>query len=296
MQCNAMQCNAMHCNALHCNAWLPGRTDVATLIGMDMTGLRTALVVALLLLPTLATGATRAAPAALLICFEDVPQRPWTMPDGTGLNFEMMKRVETLLGERFSYTGRPWKRCLEELRLGRVDALMGAADGPERRTYALFPTHQDGAIDTSQAMYSERYNVFLRKGSSAAWDGRRLRTRENAVLVQAGYLVASYARERGLQAVERAKSSEDALRMVAEGMFDAAILYGDESLLIAREDARFRERVVHAPGPFWVSDFYLMTSTHAYQRDPARIKAIWQAVATVRQSAEYQKLVGRAVQ
>ncbi len=262
-----------------------------------MTHFRQLVLIACLLTPVLAAGREAAAPPApLLLCYEDVPQRPWTMPDGSGLNFDMLKRVEALLGERFRYTGRPWKRCLEELRLGRVDALMGAADGPERRAFAVFPLRDDGSVDSSQAMYSERYNVFLRKGSTAAWDGRRLRTRDNAVLVQSGYLVAGFARQRGLQAMERAKSSEEALRLLSEGMFDAAILYGDESLLIAREDPRFRARVVHAPGPFWVSDFYLMASAHTYKRDPARIKAIWQAVATVRQSAEYQKLVGRAVQ
>lgn len=261
-----------------------------------MTGLRTALLAALMLLPTAAAGAPRVARAALLICFEDVPQRPWTMPDATGLNFEMMQRVEALLGEHFTYTARPWKRCLKELRLGRVDALMAAADSPERRGFGVLPMLMDGGPDTGRAMYSERYNVFLRKGSSATWTGRRLQTRDNVVVVQAGYLIARMARERGLRAEERAKSAEDALRMVAEGMFDAAILYGDESQLLAREDARFRARVVHAPGPFGVADFYLMVGSRAHQRDPERFKAIWQAVATVRQSGEYQKLVGRSVQ
>lgn len=245
----------------------------------------------LALLPAFAGAAACAAtPAPLTFCVEDVVQRPWTSPAGVGLNFELLKMVEKRLGEHFNYVFRPWKRCLEEVRLGRLDGIVGAADSPERRTFAVFPLLADGRVDPSRELFQERYHVFLRAGGKASWDGHQLRTPGNTVLVQAGYVIASVARERGLQPNELVKSSEEGLRMVADGIAEAAILYGDESERLAYEDPRFAGRVVGAPQPYWVTHLFLMVGRRSEARDPQRIAAIWRAIGAVRQTQEYQKI------
>src|SRR5471032_2142460 len=86
--------------------------------------------------------------APLTLCFEDVPQRPWSTPAAKGLNFDLLNRVQKQLGEHFVYTAKPWRRCLQELRVGTVDAVIGAADSAERRHYAIIPTLPDGHSDT----------------------------------------------------------------------------------------------------------------------------------------------------
>ncbi len=93
-----------------------------------------------------------------------------------------------------------------------------------------------------------------------------------------------------MQPNELVKSSEEGLRMVADGIADAAILYGDESERLAYEDPRFAARVVRAPGPYWVTHLFLMVARSTEARDPQRIAAIWRAIGAVRQSPEYQKL------
>jgi polar amino acid transport system substrate-binding protein len=42
---------------------------------------------------TMAAPLAQAAGAPLKFCYEDIPQAPWTMPDGTGLNIELLKRA-----------------------------------------------------------------------------------------------------------------------------------------------------------------------------------------------------------
>ena len=106
------------------------------MIGKAMHFDRYILLAALLLFS--AVRSVSAAPA-LHFCFEDVDQRPWSTPTGTGLNFDLLKRVEGMLGEHFIIAPKPWKRCLEEVRRGTIDGAIGAGDSPERRQFAVFP-------------------------------------------------------------------------------------------------------------------------------------------------------------
>jgi len=226
----------------------------------------------------------------LRLCYEDVDQRPWSTPGGTGLNFELLKRVELLLNEQFTYAPKPWKRCLSELKLGQVDAVIGAADAVNRRAWSRIPQLPDGSEDPSRAMFEDAALVFLRVGGNASWDGHALLAPGKAVVVQSGYLVAQQLRDKGYEPHENVKSAADALRMLAAGGFDVAILQGLEASKLAQEDARFKGRVQQAEQPFSTVNLHLMVARGAYQRDPQRIEAIWQAIGTVRQSRDYRQL------
>ncbi|GAB2869139.1 hypothetical protein GCM10027277_42840 [Pseudoduganella ginsengisoli] len=237
-------------------------------------------------------GAVHAGPSKpLVLCYEDVVQRPWTTPSGGGLNFELLRRVEKQLGEQFTYVAKPWRRCMHELRTGAVDAVIGAADAPDRRSFAIYPTTSGGALDPARAIGSDYAHVFLRIAGSATWDGKHLVAPNNEVAVQSGYLVAAVLRERGYHVRELVKSADDGLRMLAAGLFDVAILQGLEASSLARTDPRFSELVKQAPQPYAVFMLYLPFNRAVYARDPRRIEAVWRAIASVRQSHEYRQLL-----
>ncbi len=246
------------------------------------------LCVLLALLTGMAAHAAKGPP--LRLCYEDVDQRPWSTPSGSGLNFELLKRVELLLNEQFTYSPKPWKRCLSELKLGQVDGVIGAADAVNRRAWSRIPQLADGREDPSRALFEDTALVFLRVGGNASWDGHELRAPGNAVVVQSGYLVAQQLREKGYDPHENVKSAADALRMLAAGGFDVAILQGLEASKLVHEDVRFKGRIQQAEQPFSTVNLHLMMARGAYQRDPQRIEAIWQAISTVRQSREYRQL------
>ena len=240
----------------------------------------------------LAPGLARAAPAKpLVLCYEDVVQRPWSTPNGGGLNFELLRRVEKQLGEQFTYVAKPWRRCVEELRTGTIDAVIGAADAPERRTFAVYPTLPDGAPDPARAVGSDYAHVFLRAAGSASWDGKQLVAPNNEVAVQSGYLVGALLRERGFHARELVKSADDGLRMLAAGLFDVAILQGLEASSLARSDPRFKDQIRQAPQPYAVFMLYLPFNRAVYARDPRRIESVWRAIASVRLSHEYRQML-----
>jgi polar amino acid transport system substrate-binding protein len=238
--------------------------------------------------------ASAGAPAPLTLCFEDVAQRPWSTPGATGLNFELLRRVEKQLGEHFVYKSKPWRRCLEELRLGAVDAAIGTAYSQERRSIAVFPMLRNGDADPARALYTDNAYVFLRVGGNASWDGSELVAPGGAVAVQSGYVTGELLRKRGFRPRELVKSADDGLRLLVSGMYDIAILQGKEASYLVRTDARFQHRVLQASLPYAAIDCHLAFGRAAYARDPRRAEAIWQSIAAERRSPAYRQLLGDA--
>ncbi|MES2128312.1 MAG: transporter substrate-binding domain-containing protein [Pseudomonadota bacterium] len=245
------------------------------------------LLLALLLL-CLAPLARAAAP--LSICFEDVALPPWSTPDGGGLVFTLMQRVESELGEHFKFTAMPWKRCLQELKAGHVDAVLAGAASDERRSFAAFPTLAGGKEDGALSLYEDRVQVFLRVGSGASWDGRTLVVPDHTVGAPPGYLITGLLRARGYQVRELSKVPADSLRMLADGMVDAAVLAITDGARLIALDARLRGRVAIAAVPYFAVPVYLMVAKTTRAREPRRIEAIWRAIGAVRHSASYRKL------
>jgi polar amino acid transport system substrate-binding protein len=237
-----------------------------------------------------ASGSVNAAPPpALRFCYEDVPQAPWTMPDGNGLNIELLRRVERRLNEQFVFLSMPWKRCIEEVRSGQVDAVVAAVDSPERRIEGELPKLHDGRADDSKALYTESYHVFLRANSGASWDGKAFVVPHGGIVIPKGYYLVSALRAQGYAVAEAVKSSEEGLRLLADGTEDVAILFGLESESVALSP-RFKDKVIEAPPAYVTVPFYLLVSHQAYSQDPARAEAIWSAIHSVRASGEYRKL------
>ena len=226
----------------------------------------------------------------LKLCYEDVPLDYWTRPNGTGLALDLMRKVEAHLGEHFTYTSMPWKRCLEEVRIGAMDAVIGAADAPERHDYAVYPIGPDGAVDARSALWIDAFNVFYRADSKVSWDGKDLVVPGGVVLAQRSYVIVGVLQRKGFKVAEATKSVEESLRYLAEGSIEAAVLQGAEASWLSANDARFRDTIREGGTPYAVMPMYLLSARIAYDRDPKRMQAIWGEIRAVRASAEYRKL------
>ncbi len=235
------------------------------------------------------------APMPLKLCFEDAPVSPWSMPDGTGLTFELLKRVEKKTGEQLSVSPRPWKRCLEEVRRGDFDGALGAADSAERHAFGTYPTLPDGRTDASRALNEDRFYVYLRVGGAAAWDGKQLQVPANGVLIQRGYVVGTMLRARGFVTQEVTGSASDALRQLAAGMFDVTIIQGMEPDRLMQEDPALAGKITKAPVPYVALPMYLLVGKKTYEADPKRIEALWNAIRSVRKTAEFRALEAAAL-
>jgi polar amino acid transport system substrate-binding protein len=234
--------------------------------------------------------AAGASGSPLRMCYDDVPQAPWTMPDETGLNIELLKRVEKHLGEQFVFAAKPWKRCLEEARNGVIDGIVGGADSVDRREYAVLPLQADGQGDPEQALYSDHYLVFIRKGSGASWNGRQFLNLKGDVVAQRGYIVVDELRQRGHRVRDSIKSPEEGLRMLMVGSADAVVVLGVEAEEKLAANPQYQARIEQAKMVYSSVPLYLLISRKTYEADPHRINRVWQGIRTVRGTPSYRKL------
>lgn len=239
---------------------------------------------------TIATVQVPAWGAPLNFCYEDIPQAPWTMPDGTGLNIELLKRAARLAGEQVNFIARPWRRCEEETRTGVMDAMVGPSDNPRRRSYSVPPRKPDGTQDPERAMYRDHVDIYLRVDSGASWDGKTLVNPRKLVVAQRGYYIVDMLQALGQKVIDTPKSAEDGLRLLAAGSADVAVLMGRDAENLLKEDPRYQGRVVLAKQPFASFDFHLMAGRKSYDKDPKRFEALWNAIAKVRATGDYQRL------
>lgn len=228
--------------------------------------------------------------APLKFCFEDVPQTPWTQPDGSGLNFELLKRVEARLGEQFAFTPLPWKRCLMYVANGEMDGVLGAAYSQERIHYGVFPTLPGGKEKVAARLYSDRFNVYVHTGSKVQWDGKAFANLNGSVAIQTDFVVAEQLRLMHLELDQSGKSAEHALRLLMNGSAKVAVLQAAQANRLVQNDTRFRGQVEILPVPFAEVPFYLFVSQKAWFKDAKRIGAVWDAIGLERDSPDYQKL------
>jgi len=228
--------------------------------------------------------------APLKFCYEDVPQAPWTMPDGSGLNIELLKRAAKLAGEQVNFIARPWRRCEEETRTGVMDAMVGPSDNPRRRVYSVPPRKPDGTQDPERSMYRDHVDLYLRVDSGASWDGKTLVNPRKLVVAQRGYYIVEMMQGLGQKVIDTPKAAEEGLRLLAAGSADVAVLMGRDAENLLKEDPRYQGRVVLAKLPFASFDFHLMAGRKSYDKDPRRFEAIWNAIAKVRATPDYQRL------
>nr|WP_315486299.1 transporter substrate-binding domain-containing protein [uncultured Undibacterium sp.] len=229
----------------------------------------------------------------LKFCFEDAPQAPWTLPDGRGLNLELLKRVERRLGENFELISKPWKRCLEEVRTGVQDGLIGSAVAPERLQFSVFPSMADGSTDRTAALNEDQAKVYIRQNSKANWDGQNLTDVRQAIVVQRAYFVGSLLKKQGFQ-IKEVRSIQEALELLAKGAADLAILQGVEAEDLVKYDSNIKGKIRSAETSFVSLPMYLPVNRKTYTHDPRRIEAIWNAIREIRASSEYRQLLTAA--
>nr|WP_315468014.1 transporter substrate-binding domain-containing protein [uncultured Undibacterium sp.] len=234
--------------------------------------------------------ASAQAQTPLKFCFEDTPQSPWTMPDGSGLSIELLKRVEEILGERFEFMAKPWKRCQEEVRLGVLDGYFGAAVSAERLHFSVYPSLDDGTIDLNAALNNVQTRLFMRAQSEVSWDGKKLQHVRQAIVVQRGYLIGSLLQKQGFKIYE-VGNVEEALHRLRKGDADLAILQGMDAVHLSTREPRFKGGIQIHSLPFMELPLYLAVNRSVFKQNPKRIQTIWSTIKSERHSASYQQLV-----
>ena len=222
----------------------------------------------------------------LRFCSIDVDFAPVARVDGTGHYQFLLQQAARKAGLRIERRIAPRRRCLDEIRAGVSDGMIGAFT-PERAATAVFPMSGVGP-DVTRSFGTVRYYAYRRVASRVSWDGERFRGLDGSVGVESAFVfITDRLRAQGVPFDDGAKTLEQNMDKLRAGRVDAVIGMDLEAdRLVA---SRYAGRIERAGGAFDLTPMYLMLSKQFHAAQPQLAQRLWQAVQEVRNSPAYKR-------
>lgn len=240
----------------------------------------------LLLLAALPAARAAETPPILRFCSLDIDFAPVARVDGSGHYQYLLQLAARKAGITIERKIAPRRRCLDEMRSGIVDGMIGAYS-PERTAIAAFPMAGD-APDVTKSFGTVRYYPYRRFGSEVSWDGQRFHNLDGSVGVESAFVfVTDRLRALGVAFDDGAKTLEQNMDKLRADRVDVVIGMDLEAdRLVA---SRHAGRIERAGAAFDLTPMYLMLSKQFHTRHPQLAQRLWQAVQETRNSPAYKR-------
>lgn len=174
----------------------------------------------------------------------------------------------------------PWKRCLKELKLNKVDAVIGRYT-LERSEFAIYPRQVNGMIDTTKAFSTTSSCLIHDVSLPLKWDGKSLIIEQpEGLIAPMGYSVVEDLKLLGFDVYE-ASSIELAHKLLFNGKFKVSLsdcnLKGHPAFIVENKTPVSR---VYG---------YLMFSKKYYWGNTDKAEFIWRILLEVDKESIYKK-------
>ena len=230
------------------------------------------------------------------IVFMDKENPPRILGDGTfidsnkpGISVELIEMVAERVGIKFTFERMPWKRCLAMVEYGSADATFHASYKENRAVYGIYPTH-NGMLDSTRAIYINRYVLYTLKGSNVNWDGKTLHNVTQAIGAQLSYAVVTDLTKMGHK-VEEVSSIDKNLNKLLSGRISA---YAEIETIADSKITKNIEKysnIQKLKPPLREKDYYLLISKKFAKVYPELCTQIFDAIHDVKETDAYKKML-----
>lgn len=217
---------------------------------------------------TLALSVAGAAHAACTLSLGWESYEPFQFKDAsgavTGVDVEVFREVAKEVGCTVTTKEIPWKRLLNDLEAGKMDAAMGAQPTPEREAYAVF----------SPAYRGDRMSLWVRKGEVdtvgaeglPAIKGKPFRLGTAAGYEYGDVFEALKADPAFAKQIDESASTEFSLRKLAGKRIDGFIENDFVAVAMARKE-KLASAIEPHPVPVQAADAMFMFSRKSVPAD-----------------------------
>lgn len=223
-------------------------------------------------------------------CTENEDSYPWVLKDRPGLTLLLLQMVEKQVGSKIEVVPLPWKRCLEEVKAGTMDAVFKISFSAARQAELGNYPMADDKPDANRRILVDSYSLYRLKGAAVEWDGTVLKAVGN-VGAQSGFSVVDQLKGLGAKVDDSVRSADDNLKKLVAGRIVALALQTEEGDISVDANPEFKGKVERIK-PFLVEKpYYLIFSKQFSAKNPDHTKEVWDAIGRVRESAEYKNVV-----
>jgi len=228
----------------------------------------------------------------IAVCVDAQPHPPYFLAERDGSLQLLEKMAATRAGYTLEMRREPNRRCLEDLRIGAVDAVAATSVNSAALAVAVFP-HKGQAIDQNKALAVARTVAFRLKDGPAAWNGTSFEHLGTRVLAPAGMLLVLQKLDRLGVAYDdgAADISQVGAKLLAHrGELAIGLEYDVAELLKQKE---FAGKIEVFPMPFTATEYYLVFSREFHAKHTEQAENMWNALAATRRSPEFAAALRR---
>lgn len=219
-------------------------------------------------------------------CTENEDSFPWVMKDRPGLTIQMLRMVEKQVGGKIEVSPLPWKRCMDEVKTGAVDAAFKISYSATRAAeLGNYPMVGDKP-DASKRLLTDTYSLYRLKGTAVEWDGKSLKV-DGTVGAQSGFSVVDQLKGLGAKVDDGTRSADDNLRKLLAGRFVALALQTEEGDISIEGNPEFKGKIEKIKPVLVEKPYFLMFSKAFTAKNTAYVQEVWDSIGKVRESADY---------
>lgn len=224
---------------------------------------------------------------ALTLCIEDADYSPYLIGNSGSSTNGMLPQLIRAAAEdnqqALKVIAYPWKRCIDMLSKGQVDALAASLWLPERDAWAAFPKFPDqpqGTPDRSKRLWSAEYPVFVPQQGTLSYDGKQFRGVKTGLSAPPGYVAWQRLKDAGLlnNAVLPPKNG---LKLVALDRLDGYIVERNIGQHLLHKMG-LASQVTTLPTPYISDDWYLVFAHQFQAANPDLTQRIWTSLGKIR--------------
>ena len=238
----------------------------------------------------------------LHLASDDTPGSPWVMGDGAhfqtgapGIEIELYQLMARRLNLELSMIRMPWKRCLADLKTGRLDGIFPASFKPERMSLGVYPM-RDGNVDMQRKSRYSAYYLYVREGSPLGWDGRSFvnlnRLDRQTIGAPLGWSIVTDLQRMGIDVLEKPRPVELLTILKNGGIAGVVGLDTVIDAYLSQLPDRFSTiRKVYPP----VAEkaFFLLLSHAFVEKHPTLANQIWDTIAEIKQEPAFRAILDR---
>jgi polar amino acid transport system substrate-binding protein len=211
-----------------------------------------------------------------LLFAQDINGRAGLLPD-------MVRAAAAEQGESVELLRHPWKRCIDMLKKGQVDAIAASFWSPERDAWGAFPKKTDSPLsgpDNNLRLWREEYRIFVPQGSELRYDGTHFSGLNTGLGAPPGYVVWQRLKDSGVL-TDQVLQPKTGLRLVALQRLDGYVSERSIGRNLLRE-LGLEGQVTLLPQTYYEDDSYLVFSHQFRQRYPQLTQAVWHSLPATR--------------
>ena len=205
-----------------------------------------------------------------------------------GMYIDMIQKVLLNLNYIPKFYPKPWKRCLNDARDGKYDAIAGASYKPERAQYMTYPDDAKSAKKSFWRITQVEYVAITYHGSSYSFNGD-VKSLPRPVRAPLGYSIVDDLKAAGVSVLEAPDIMDCALQLVKSrrGTFVAP----PQNASGIMNDKRFKDKLIIHAKPIKSKSYFMPFAIKNQKLDQEQIMAIWNEIVRVREDQNYMKVL-----